>query len=439
MITRIALIVLSTLFWALPASAQDLGKKDLLPNGLTVLVVERPAIPIVILRVWVRAGAVLDPSEKAGLANLTAEVLTRGTKTRAAKEIDETIEFVGGSLGSDGGRDGATVSVSVLKKDLALGLDLLADILMNPSFPPDEVRRKVREVQADLRRSEERPEVVAGRAFHELLFPGHPYGRPVEGTLASLGKIGRDDLVDFHGRHYRPQEAIVAVVGDVRRGEILKEIETRLGVWPRGSPGTATVPSAPSAVKPEVKLIHRDLTQATILLGHQSIGRDHPDFYPLLVANYILGGGSTSRLYSRIREELGLVYYVGSHLSPGRFGNFFEVTLQTKNESARRAIDEAKVAIRALRDQGPTPDELALAKAYLVGSFPLRMDTNTKLADLLLTWEVNGLGLDYPTRFRQLIERVTAEDVRRVSRTYFLPDALTMVVVGHLTQAGLQP
>ncbi|MBI1892628.1 MAG: insulinase family protein [Candidatus Rokubacteria bacterium] len=436
---RLAVPVLMILLWAIPAAAQDVGTRNRLPNGLTVLVVERPAIPIVIVRAWVRAGAVLDPSEKAGLANLTAEVLTRGTKSRSATEIDEAIEFVGGSLGSDGGRDGAVVAVSILKKDLALGLDLLADILMNSSFPPDEVRRKIREVQADLRRSEERPEVVAGRAFHELLFPGHAYGRPVEGTLASLGKIGRDDLADFHARHYRPQETILAVVGDLKRDEILKEIEKRLGGWPRGASPETTVPPAPSAVKPERKLIHRDLTQATVLLGHSSIGRDHPDFYPLLVANYVLGGGSTSRLYRRIREDLGLVYYVGSGLSPGRYGNFFEISLQTKNQSARQAIDEAKLAIRTLRDQGPTPDELTLTKAYLIGSFPLRMDTNAKLADLVLTWEVNALGLDYPTRFRRLIERVTAEDIKRVATTYFLPDALITVVVGNLSQAGLQP
>ncbi len=436
---RLAIAMLVSLLWAPLASAQELGTKDILPNGLTVLVTERPALPIVIVRALVRAGSVSDPPDAAGLANLTAELLTRGTKSRSANEIDEAIEFVGGSLDSEGGRDAATLGVSVLKKDLALGLDLLADVLLNPSFPEGEVKRKVREVQADLRRSEERPEVVAGRAFRELLFPGHPYGRPVEGTAASVGKIGRDTLADFHARYYRPQETLLAVVGDVKREEILKEIEKRLGGWQRGSDQRATILLASSAVTPGRKVIDRDLTQATVLLGHPSIGRDHPDFYPLLVASYILGGGSTSRLYSRIRDELGLVYYVGSYLSPGRFGNFFEITLQTKNESVRQALDEVGRAIRAFRDQGPTPDELALAKAYLVGSFPLRMDTNAKLASLLLTWEENGLGLDYPTRFRQLIERITIEDVKRVAATYILPEAITTVVVGHLAQAGLQP
>ncbi len=436
---RLAITMLLGLLWALPASAQELGTKDILPNGLTVLVTERTALPIVIVRASVRAGSVLDPRDTAGLANLTAELLTRGTKSRSANEIDEAIEFVGGSLDSDGGRDAATVGVSVLKKDLSLGLDLLADVLLTPNFPEDEVKRKVREVQADLRRSEERPEVVAGRAFRELLFPGHPYGGPVEGTVASVGKIGRGDLADFHARYYRPQETILAVVGDVKRDEILREIEKRLGGWQRGSDQRAPIPLAPSSVKPERKVIDRDLTQATVLLGHPSIGRDHPDFYPLLVASYILGGGSTSRLYSRIRDELGLVYQVGSFLSPGLFGSFFEIMLQTKNESVGQALDEVARALRAFRNQGPTPDELALAKAYLVGSFPLRMDTNAKLANLLLTWEENGLGLDYPSRFRQLIERVTIEDVKRAATTDILPEAMATVVVGHLAQAGLHP
>ena len=435
---RIALVAVLTLLWIAPASAQELGTRDRLPNGLTVLVVERPALPIVIARAWVRAGSVLDASEKAGLANLTAEMLTRGTRNRSAKEIDEAIEFVGGSLGTDAARDGATVSVSILRKDLALGLDLLADVLLSPSFPEDELKRKLREVLASIRSSEEEPETVAGRAFREILFPGHSYGRPVEGMPETLAKIGRDDLVDFHSRHYRPQEMILSVVGDVTRDEILKEIAKRFGAWPQGSGPRVSIPP-PALAPPGQKLIHRELSQATVILGQRAIGRDHPDFYPLLVANYILGGGSTSRLYTRIREELGLVYYIGSHLATGRFGNFFEVTLQTKSESVRQAIAEAKQAVRVLRDRGPTADELALAKAYLVGSFPLRMDTNAKLADLLLAWEVNGLGLDYPTRFRRLIEQVTVDDVKRVAAAHLLPDALATVVVGHLAQAGLQP
>lgn len=435
---RTVLLALLALLSALPASAQELGTRDRLPNGLTVLVVERPALPIVIARVRVRAGSVLDVSEKAGLANLTAEMLTRGTRGRSGREIDEAIEFVGGALGTEGARDGAAISVSILRKDLVLGLDLLADVLLNPSFPEDELKRKVREVQADLRRAEEEPETVAGRAFRELLFPGHPYGRPVEGTAESLAKIGRGDLVDFHTRYYRPQDTVLAVVGAVTRDDILKEIEKRFGGWPHGSAGRVSVPAPPPAAT-ERRLIQRELTQATLILGQRAIGRDHPDFYPLLVASYILGGGSTSRLYTRIREELGLVYYVGSHLATGRFGNFFEVTLQTKNESARQAMDEVKQAVRVLRDQGPTADELAQAKAYLIGSFPLRMDTNAKLADLLLHWEVNGLGLDYPTRFRRLIEQVTVDDVKRVAVAHLLPDAFTTVVVGHLAQAGLQP
>jgi len=216
---------------ALPASAGPIAHREVLPNGVVLLVAERPAIPIVVVRVYVRAGSVYDPADAGGLANLTADLLTRGTSKRTGPELDRAIEFVGGSLEGDAGQDGAAVGLSVLKKDLTLGLDLLAEVLLQPVFPEAELKRRSEEIAAGIQRSEQDPQTVAGRAIAELIFRGHPYSRPVLGTVESVRRLTRDQVVAFHRENYRPDGAIIAVVGDVTRDEIQRELMARLGSW----------------------------------------------------------------------------------------------------------------------------------------------------------------------------------------------------------------
>ncbi|MBI2879248.1 MAG: insulinase family protein [Candidatus Rokubacteria bacterium] len=432
-----ALLLALLLGFAAPVAAQDLAVRELLPNGVTLLVAERPALPIVVLRAWIRAGAILDSPGKAGLANLTAELLTRGTRTRTGRQIDQAIEFVGGSLSSGGGRDGIVVSLSVLKKDLALGLDLVADVLLNPTFPQEEFERKVQEIRAAVQRAEESPETVASKAFRRLVFDPHPYGTPVEGTVESLGRLTRDDVVAFYTETYRPQETVVVAVGDVTRDEIRVALEQRFGGWPMRPRATASPAAAPLGGPAKTRTIQKDVSQASVLLGQAGIGRHHPDYYTLQVASYILGGGSASRLYHRLREERGLVYSVYSYLAPGRYGAVFELGFQTRNEGVREALEVVRQELTRLRQEWVSEEEVARAKAYLIGSFPLRMDTTGEVAGLLLTIEEHGLGLDYPSRFRGLIEAVSVQQIFQAVRIHWDPDAMILVVVGNLKQAGL--
>src|SRR5258705_122202 len=215
-----------------PAQAAGrLARREVLPMGAVLLVAERPAIPIVVVRVSVPAGAVRDPADGLGLANLTADMLTRGTARRSGPALDQAIEFVGGSLEADAGRDSATITLSVLKKDLTLGLDLLAEVLRQPTFPADELTRKIADIQASLRRSEQSPETVAGRVLRPLIVPGHPYGQPVDGTVESVGNLTREQVVAFHRLHYRPDGANLVVVGDVTEAEIRRALLQRLAGW----------------------------------------------------------------------------------------------------------------------------------------------------------------------------------------------------------------
>jgi zinc protease len=431
---------------AVPAGAQPpppalegppVAARFALANGLAVLVAERPGLPIVTARAVVEAGAAFDPPGRPGLANLTALLLTRGSGARSADEIDRAIEQVGGSLEAEGGRDTSELTLAVLRKDLALGLDLLADALVRPAFPPDELERKRDEVAAALRRSDEDPVTVAARALRRLAFPGHPYGNPVPGTEPSLRALTRDDVVAFHAATYRPERTVVAVAGDVTVDDVRSALEGRLGGWAAALPAPSTPHRAEVAAPPAMEAVDRDLAQATILLGQATVTRPHPDYYPLVVAAQVLGGGSASRLYTRIREERGLAYSTGAQYLPARFGGFLVVDLQCESARTREALALVREELVRLRRERVAEEELARAKAYLVGSFPLRASTALDLTELLVAIERDGLGLDYPTRFRRAVSAVTVDEVARAVRAHWDPDGMSLAVVGSLRAAGL--
>jgi zinc protease len=413
----------------IPAAAAPLAHREVLPNGMVLLVAERPAIPIVVVRVYLHAGSVYDPPDAGGLANLTADMLTRGTAKRSGPELDQAIEFVGGSLEGDAGRDGAALSLSVLKKDLKMGLDLLAEVLLTPAFPEPELKRRSEEIAAAIERSEQDPGTVAAREMALLLYPGHPYSRPVAGTVESVKKITRAQIAGFYRENYRPDTAVVAVVGDVTRDEVRRELLARLGSWSPAASPRPVIPLAPATPPVESRVIHRDLTQATVSLARPGIRQDHPDYFPLVVANYVLGGGSASRLYTRVREERGLAYSVYSALGPGRYGASYFVGLQTRLDAVDEAVRLTKEEMARMGREEVSARELALAKSYLIGSYPLRTDTSGKMAGLLVAIEENDLGLDWPDRFKAGVSRVTLADVKRVGAIYLDPATFSSVSV----------
>lgn len=413
-----------------PVTAAPIAHREVMPNGIVLLVAERPAVPIVAVRLFTAAGAIFDPADRVGLANLTGAVLTRGTAKHTGPELDTAIESVGGSLEADAGREGLTASLAVLKRDLPLGLDLLAEVVLTPAFPEAEVTRKRTQILATIRRSEEDPGTVASRALARLIFPNHPYGRPVEGTVDSVAKLTRGDVVAFYGEHARPDTTVIAVVGAVTLDEARREVAARFGGWARpGGPAPDVAPATPGAA-PQVEGIPKELTQATIALGRQAIRQTDPDYFPLAVAAYILGGGSTSRLYGRVRDEGGLAYSVYSSLGPSRHGSSLVVSGQTRIGEVPKVIDLMRSEMARMGRETVSDADLRLAKDYLVGSFPLRLDTSSKVADFLVAIEVQGLGLDYADRYRERIARVSADQVRRVAAKYFAPDTFNRVVVG---------
>jgi zinc protease len=288
-----------------------------------------------------------------------------------------------------------------------------------------------------VRRGEEDPGTVAARALRRLVFPGHPYGWPVTGDETSLGAITRDDVVAFHRAAYRPERTIVAVAGDVTAAAVRAEIGARLGAWAVAAAAPAD-PGPPRLGLPSrTETLQRSVTQATIMLGQATVTRGHPDHYPLLVAGQVLGGGATSRLYTRVREERGLAYSVFAHYAPARLAGLFLLELQCENARVREALAVVREELVRLRRERVSEEELARARSYLAGSLPLRMGTAGDVTDLLVAIERFDLGLDYPARFRHAISAVTAEDVLRAVRAHWDPDAMSLALVGNLREAGI--
>jgi len=428
---------------SLPADAAPGGKlspkRIVTGNGMTVILQEAHSIPVVNVQMIIKAGSVLDPEDKAGLANLTAALLDEGTATRSSTQIADAVDFIGADLSTGGGDDYSSASLRVLKKDLKTGLDLLSDVLIHPSFPDPELQRKRQEILGQIIAEKDEPGVVADKAFNQIVFGAHPYHRPTEGTEETLPSITRDDVLRFFDLYYRPNNTIMTIVGDITEAEAEDLIQTYFGPWSRKPIPAATVPAAGGPDQATVKLIDKDLTQANIILGQLGIDRRNPDYYAVTVMNYILGGGGfASRLMTDIRDNQGLAYSIYSHFQAGAFPGSFSVSLQTRNPAAQKAIDGVVAELRKIRTAPVTDRELQDTKAYLIGSFPLRMDTSAKIANLLAQIEYYNLGLDYVERYPKLIGAVTKTDIQRVAQKYIDPDHLALVVVAKQAEAKIR-
>ena len=409
-----------------------------LSNRLVLLASGENSLPFVTLQLLVDSGSRRDPSGEEGLAYLTAKGLLHGTSKRTINQINEELDFLGASLNSSSGRDYAMLSLRVLKKDLEKGFDLFIEVLTQPVFPEEEIKREIEKTLAAIQSEEDLPEQVAEKAFLRALFLNSPYGHPVEGTKESVPKLKRDEVIRFYQSYYHPNNAILTIVGDITDDEIKSKLIPRLEKW---SPGE--IPKVPliTTFEKEQKTVRidRPITQANVILGNAGISRENPDFYALMVMNYILGGGGfASRLMEVIRNKRGLAYSVGSFFDPGKYPGSFQIKKKKKNQSAREAILLSLQQMERIQKELVLEKELEAAKKYLIGSFPMRLDTQAKLANFLSQVEYYGLGLDYPEKYPSLIRSVTREDILRVAKKYLHPKKYVLVIVANLKEAGLE-
>ncbi len=413
-------------------------EKTVTGDQLVLLVSEDHSLPFVTIQLLINGGSRRDPSGKEGLANLTAACLLLGTSSRNSAAISQELDFMGASLTASTNRDYTALNLRVLKKDLDKGLDLLADVLTAPVFPPDEVKKEEKKTIAAVQAEEDRPEEVAEKAFMKTLFPAGPYGHPVKGTKESLAKLTREDIGKFYAEFYHPNNAVLTVVGDVSMQEVRSRLLPRLAAWKKAPIPEEAFNTSYEKGQKTVK-IDRSITQANVIIGEKGVSRENTDYYALVVMNYILGGGGfASRLTEEIRTTRGLAYDVTSFFDPGKYAGSFQIMLQTKNSTAEEAIALSRQQMELIRKKPVSDKELEGAKKYLIGSFPMRFDTQSKLANFLSQVEYYNLGMDYFLKYPLLISSVTREDVLRVAREYLKPDETILVVVADLKEAGMK-
>ncbi len=407
--------------------------RTVLPNGLKLVVAEYHELPLVELYVIVGAGAGEDPPGKDGLAQLVASSLKRGAGGLSAEALARAIESLGGTVTVAAGSDGTTLTAEFLSGDFATGLDLVRRVLREPAFDKDEVRRARDEQIAGITASFEDPSAVADKCFAAFLYGTYAYGRPVEGRRATVAHLDRGDVRAFYDRWYRPNDTIVALVGDVTAAEAVERLGEAFGTWQaRPDALAARAPAPPRWAQRRILLVDKpDATQTQIRFGNLSIRRADPDWLPAQVANTILGGGFTSELVEELRIKRSLTYAAWSTFVARLTGGDFRVGTFTKSPTSTETLALALDVLGAFRTHAPTAKALAKAKTYLRGQFPLRLETPDALAARLAEIAFQGLPPDDLETFRGRVAQVTAEEVLRVAQADMPPpDAVAVVVVG---------
>ena len=404
-----------------------------LKNGLVVYVMPTRRLPLVDFRLLVRAGSVNDPVGKEGLADLTAELMTQGAGTRSAQQIAEEIAFVGGTLAASAGTEQIVLTCEVLKKDFAVGLELLRDVTVAPTFPADEFARKKDEALGEIASNKDDPATVANNALGPFLLGQSPLAHPTIGWEKSVSALTREDVVGFHALHVHPENALLAVVGDVDPPAVLAALEKAFAAWkPGGVKSSDAYTAVPQTRGRSLLIVDKpEVTQTQIRLACMGVPRNHPDYYPITVANTILGAGFTSRLVNEIRVVQGLTYSISSRFGMYRNAGTFRIGTFTKNETIRKTIDETLKVGKALLDAGPSEEELAKAKRYLTGQFPLGLQAPDALAAQLVDVEFYGLDRKYVETYSDRINAVTMADCRRALKSYFCVDDLRILVVSN--------
>ncbi len=417
---------------AFGAAAQPKIEHWTLDNGVRVYFVRTTELPLVQLRLVFDAAASRDPAGKPGVASLTNAMLSQGAAGLTADDIASGFESLGAEFNTSTERDMAVVELRSLSEPKLLhpALDLLAKVIGRPTFPADALERERARALVALQREEQSPDAIVEKAFMRAIYGDHPYAQHPLGTPPSLRAVARADLAAHHARYYTGANAWLAIVGDATIAEAKAIAQRALGELPRGTPAPP-LPAVKAVSKSRTELIEFPAQQSHIRLGHPGIARDDPDYFPLLVGNYTLGGGGlVSRLSDEIREKRGYAYSVYSYFLPMRAAGPFVTGLQTKNAQREDAIAVVRKVLSDFVAQGPTAEELQAAKNYLTGSFPLRIDSNKKLADNLAYIGFYGLPLDYLDTFIQRVEAVTAEQVRAAFKRHVHPSSAVTVVVG---------
>jgi predicted Zn-dependent peptidase len=408
-----------------------------LKNGLTVLILEDHRAPFINLQLHIGgAGALFEPAAMAGLANTTAQMLREGTQTRGSLQLAEAIDRLGASIGAGAsfGAPDAVFSASGLSENFDAWFKLAVEMLLQPSFPADELEKMQQRMRVQLREQRSGANFLLNERFNRLVYGEHPAAK-VSATVDSLNQLTREMLIKWHRERFAPERSILGIAGDVRSKELIVKLEKQLAGWKK-RPAEQPWPRDPApAMVRKVLLVHRpNSVQTTLALGNIAIDRRSPDYLPMVLMNDVIGGGASARLFLNLREEKGYTYGVYSNFSALRYPGPWRAGGNMRTEVTDGALVEFFNEIRRIRDEKVSDRELEESKRSIVAGFALSLEQPTRLLNFAITRLLYGLPADYWDTYAAKIMAVSAEDVQRVARKYLNPETLQLVAVGDATK-----
>ena len=364
---------------------------------------------------------------------MTTNMLRLGVRGMSEDEIALKLADIGAQFSGRFDADRAGLSLRTLSSaaERRQGIDILARMLIQPEFPASVLEREKVRLVAALKEADTRPETIAARNFSRMIYPAHPYGLRTAGEVDTVSGITREDLLAFHRSHFIAERAVIALMGDVTREEAASIAEALTADLPSNSGAAPVLPPVSGLKEASVRWITHPATQSHILIGAPGMRRDDPDYFALYVGNHVLGGGGfVSRITEEVRQKRGLAYSAYSYFSPLLREGPFVIGMQTKGAQAKEALEVARKTLAGFVAQGPTAAEVAAAKKNIIGSFPLRIDSNRKIVEYLALIGFYRLPLTYLDDFVKNVERVSPEQIKAAFQKHVHPDRLVTVVVG---------
>jgi predicted Zn-dependent peptidase len=411
--------------------------KTKLPNGLTVLLMEKHNVPLVSFHMIVKTGSTADPNGAEGTASVTAALLRHGTQSRSGEQYAADLDFIGGNFNANASTDYTTISAEFMKKDIAKGLDLLSDPVIHPTFPAAEFTKLIAQRKDGIRGAKDQAAGVLPTYFNAYLFVGSPYARPTGGDEQSLAHISRETVATFYQTYYKPGNAVLAVVGDFDSNEMEKMLAVQFAGWTGGSVPAVRVNDPTPVTGKRLLLVDKpDSTQTYFRIGNDGISRTNPDRIYVNVVNTLFGGRFTSMINSALRIQSGLTYGASSVFEQRKAPGPFYISTYTKNPTTEQAMDMALDVLKQLHEKGISAEQLASAKSYLKGQYPLRIETSDQLASQLADLEFYGLDAHDIDDFYPKLDAMTLADAQRVIKTYYPLDNLVFVVIGKASEIG---
>jgi zinc protease len=401
-----------------------------LSNGLTLAIVEDRRLPLVSYRLAFRTGDAHDPKGLPGLSDMMSGLLTEGTESRTSRQIAEEVERMGATLHAGASSDYTTVSASALSLFGDKILELMADVVLRPSFPENEVELRKQNTKESLKQQRAQPSFLASEMVSRVMFGEHPYSW-ISPTPESIDATTRERLVEFHRSSFVPNNAVFIIVGDVERGIVSESIERLFGAWQSAAAPQDQFPAPPARTARAAYLVDRPgSAQSNIVIANTGITRTSPDYFPMLLMHTVLGANASSRLFMNLREEKGYTYGAYSSLDARRTAGTFRASAEVRTSVTGVSLEEFFYELERIRTTPVAEKEITDAKSYLTGVFPIRLETQEGLIDQLVQIRMLGLPDDYLQTYRDNVQAVTIGQIQEVAGKYVKPDEAAIVIVG---------